>query len=256
MPALRRCAPADRDIGKLELEKGRLKLHVGAIPSIGQNDTLRHAIGNGLADLIERDRRFGLEVDRLRNPCLGAPCRVACPVFWQIEPIIDRQARRLVRHRQADGDLAIVLLAQLTAILASNPNRVLALLRKAGVVDDPRLDRPMALDHRQQLPLNRGQQSPIGPVGLGHEVVQGLMRGAHLGRIDTRRNRLDALTFQRQQEPRRVLTKRRLTIGVTKRCRKPLRVGVKSLARCHLSLPKYRSSSDSYSKILRNYNNL
>jgi hypothetical protein len=94
---------------------------------------------------------------------------------------------------------------------------MLALLRKAGVVDDPGRDRPMALDRRRELPLNRGQQSPIGPVGLGDEVVQGLMRGAHLVRIDPRRHRLDALALQRQQEPRRVLPKRRLTVSVAKR---------------------------------------
>ena len=114
----------------------------------------------------------------------------------------------------------------------------------------------MAFDRWHELPLDRCQQRPIRPVGLGHEVMQGLRRGAYLAWIDTRRNRLDTLALQRQQKPRGILPKRRVAVGVAKRCGKPLRLGVKPLARCHLSLPKYRLSSDSYSNILRNYNNL
>lgn len=126
------------------------KLHVGAITDIGQNDVLRHAVGDGPLDLIERDRRIGLEVDRVWHPYLSAPCWIAGPVFrqMQIEPIIDRRTRRLVRYRLADRDLALcsvrhphittgVLLAQLPAILASHAKRVPALFRKA--VDQLRL---------------------------------------------------------------------------------------------------------------------
>lgn len=42
----------------------------------------------------------------------------------------------MVRDRQRNGNLAIVLLAELTAILPRHANRVLTLLRKVCVVDD------------------------------------------------------------------------------------------------------------------------
>jgi hypothetical protein len=40
-----------------------------------------------------------------------------------------------IGERDADCDLAVVLLTQLAAILPSNPDRVLTLLRKAGIVN-------------------------------------------------------------------------------------------------------------------------
>src|SRR3954451_12632482 len=46
----------------------------------------------------------------------------------------------------ADRNLAVVLLAQLTAVLTRHPDRVTALLRKAGVVDDPGFDRAAAFE--------------------------------------------------------------------------------------------------------------
>jgi hypothetical protein len=45
--------------------------------------------------------------------------------------------------------LAVVLLAQLTAILPGHPDRMPPLLGKARVIDDPRFDRPAILDRRQ-----------------------------------------------------------------------------------------------------------
>ena len=91
-------------------------------------------------------------------------------------------------------------------------------------------------------------KASIGPVGLGHEVVQGLMRGAHLGRIDTGCDRLDTLTLQRQQEPHRILAKGLITISVAKRCHQTLRVGVEPPACGHHSTPEYSLSSNSYGK--------
>ncbi|CCM80328.1 hypothetical protein BN77_p260015 [Rhizobium mesoamericanum STM3625] len=48
-----------------------------------------------------------------------------------------------------DGDLAVVLLAELAAILPRDPDRMLALPGKASVIDNPRFNRPMPLDQRQ-----------------------------------------------------------------------------------------------------------
>ena len=61
----------------------------------------------------------------------------------------------VIGERQRYGDLAIVLLAELATVLASDADRMLALFRKAGVVDDPRFDRPVALDRRQDWGASR-----------------------------------------------------------------------------------------------------
>ncbi len=52
----------------------------------------------------------------------------------------------MIGDRQRHRDLAIVLLAELAAILPRHADRMPALLGKAGVVDDPGLDRPVPLD--------------------------------------------------------------------------------------------------------------
>jgi hypothetical protein len=46
-------------------------------------------------------------------------------------------------------DLTIVLLAELTTILTHHPDRVPALLRKPGIVNDPRLNRAAVFETRQ-----------------------------------------------------------------------------------------------------------
>ena len=50
----------------------------------------------------------------------------------------DRQARMIVGDRQRNRDLTIVLFPELSAILPRDTDRMLALFRKASVVEDPR----------------------------------------------------------------------------------------------------------------------
>jgi hypothetical protein len=54
-----------------------------------------------------------------------------------------------VGKRERHRNLAIVLLAELAAILARNPDRVPTVLWEAGIVDNPRFNRSMPLDLRQ-----------------------------------------------------------------------------------------------------------
>src|SRR3954451_25383904 len=79
--------------------------------------------------------------------------------------------------RQRHSDLAVVLLAQLARVLAGHPDRMPALLRKAGVVDDPGLDRSAALDGRQGQLANLGEHHLIRPGGLANEVQKRLVLG-------------------------------------------------------------------------------
>ena len=58
----------------------------------------------------------------------------------------------------------------------------------------------MPLDRRQHLRPHRGQNRRIVPLRLGHHVVQRLMFGLHMGGVEPRRHRLDALAFPGQQQ--------------------------------------------------------
>jgi hypothetical protein len=90
--------------------------------------------------------------------------------------------------------------AQLAAVLPCHAHRVRALLGKATVIDNPIRHRPVPLDRRQHLRPYRGQQRRIVPLGLRHHMVQRLVLGLHMGRIEPGGHRLDALTLARQQQ--------------------------------------------------------
>ncbi len=55
----------------------------------------------------------------------------------------------VIGNRQRHRYLAIVLLAELATILPRDADRVLSLLGEARIIDDPRLDRPVPRDLRQ-----------------------------------------------------------------------------------------------------------
>ena len=80
-----------------------------------------------------------------------------------------------IGQRQRYCDLAIVLLAKLPAKLPRHPNRMLTLLGKAGIVDDPGLDRIVPLDMWQHHLAHLGQHLLVRPLSLTDEMQQRLM---------------------------------------------------------------------------------
>lgn len=70
--------------------------------------------------------------------------------------------------RDAHGHLAVVLLAEHPAVLARNTDRMAALLRELGVVNDL----PAALVEVHLGHSDPSQHVRVRPIGLGHEVVQ------------------------------------------------------------------------------------
>ena len=97
---------------------------------------MRDAVLEGLSDLRQRDLGLGLKRDILRHSRFRPPRRIVGPLLGQRETIRDGKARMTVRDRQRNGNLAIILLAELAAILPRHANRVLTLLRKACVIND------------------------------------------------------------------------------------------------------------------------
>jgi hypothetical protein len=201
-----------------------LVAEVRVIPVAGvrQHGTARHARAKRSLNLPQRDLRLGPEGDLVRDPGLPPPPPVCRPFLGQIQTPSDRQARRLVRHGQAHCNLTVVLLAELSAVLSRHADRVLALLRKTRVVDDPGPDRPPGLDGRQRPVADRRQQRFIAPRCIGHEVMHRLMERSHPPRIDPRRHRLDALAISRQHQTHAIGPQRRRPIGVPCRYRQPL----------------------------------
>src|SRR5580658_1804807 len=87
----------------------------------------------------------------------------------------------MIGNRQCHGDLTIVLLAQLAAILPPDPDRMPSLLGEARVIDDPSLDRSVTLYLRQHQSADLGQNPLVRPVAFPNKMQQRLMLSAAIG---------------------------------------------------------------------------
>jgi hypothetical protein len=221
--------PEAQHIAQVERAHPDPELALVAMPGIAQHDAPGHALLQRLPKLPQCDRRLGFGADLLRHAGLGAPLRIRRPALGQVEPPGDRQARPVVRHRQAHRHLAVVLLAQLPAVLPGDTDRVPALLREGGVVHDPVAHRAVPLDRGQYPLAHRPEQRRIVPLGLGHDVVQRLVLGLHPLRRDPRRHGLHALALARQQQSRAVGPRRGRPAGVAQHRRDPIQVGREAL---------------------------
>jgi hypothetical protein len=101
---------------------------VDTVSGVCQHGCRRHAGLQRYADLVECDLRLGLECDLVWNTSVRPPCSIVRPGLWQIEAVRDWQAGMIGRKRQRDGDLAIVLFAELATILPGDTDRVDAFL--------------------------------------------------------------------------------------------------------------------------------
>src|SRR5689334_16870535 len=123
-------------IGKTDFGYAVAELGVVAVSRVGQCDFGVDPGGNGRTQLVKSDLRLGLEDDIVGYASCGTSGRIINPLMRQIEAISDRQAGVIARRGEAHRDLTIVLLTELPTVLPRHADRVLALFRDAGVVDD------------------------------------------------------------------------------------------------------------------------
>src|SRR5258707_15508173 len=93
-------------------------------------------------------------------------------LFWQIKTIGDGQASVMIGNRKRHGNLTIVLLAELAAILPRNPDRMPPLLGESCVIDDPSFDWAVPHDSRQDHLANFGQDLLVTPVAFTDKMQQ------------------------------------------------------------------------------------
>jgi hypothetical protein len=94
-----------------------------------------------------------------------------------------------------------------------------AFLGKPGVIHDPGNHWSMLLHGGQHLLTHMIQQCFIAPWGLGNQMVQRLARSLNVLRIESRRHRLDALSFAGQQQTLAIVLQRRVTVFVPRGAR-------------------------------------
>src|SRR3954469_18044765 len=98
-------------------------MRIAAVASVHEDHAARQAGSRRRPDLIEGDLRLGLEGDLRGYARRLAPPRIVSPLLRQIEAIGDGQAGRAIGERERHGHLAVVLLAELAAILTPDPDR-------------------------------------------------------------------------------------------------------------------------------------
>ncbi len=112
--------------GRQRITPGR----IAAIGRIGQHRAAHNTCGMRSMYLRQRYFRLGGERDLLRNTGLLPLRRIGRPSLRKIQPKGHRHARRRRRQRYAHCHLAVVLLADLPAVLSGHADRMLALLAK------------------------------------------------------------------------------------------------------------------------------
>jgi hypothetical protein len=194
--------------GKLPSMKGRIVISSAGSADAKLMDPTLATAGMTTADvkmhgrtrpthLFERNLWLGLKADFLRHACLTSTGAVLRPIFRQIQLIGYWQARLMIGDRQRHRHLAIVLLAELAAVLPRHANRVAPLLGQARVVDDPRLDRPMPFHRRQYQFAHFGQNCRVRPRRFADEMQQRLMLRSNACRRRHRRHRFHTLALAR-----------------------------------------------------------
>src|SRR6266403_4306166 len=113
--------------------------------------------------------------------------------------------RRFANARQLMAYLGLV---------PGHPDRVPPLFGKAGVVNDPGLDRPAALNRRQHQLCHLAQHRGVRPRRVANKMQQRLMLCGDLRRGCHRRHRFDALALDRHQQPQAIIMHRLLSIGM------------------------------------------
>ena len=121
----------------------------------------------------------------------------------QIELKSDRNARLPGCHRQAYGHAAVLLFAQLPAVLPGYADGMTSFFGKARVVHHPAGYRTPPAHRRKRIPANLVEDPIVAPRRIRHQMMQSLVHAANVARFQPGRHRLDALPFPDKQQPDR-----------------------------------------------------
>jgi hypothetical protein len=163
-----------------------------------QRDALL-AVGVDERHLFE-DRESGRRREDVSNHLLAH----LSPLGWEHINLTDDYvwslADKITENHDGYQPLRPALDPVLLAARVSDLSAYATKMRVSLLLANPVQHRPMPLDRRQHLGPHRGQNRRIVPVRLGHDVVQRLMFGLHMGGVEPHRHRLDALALTGQQQ--------------------------------------------------------
>ena len=219
---------ADR-VAESQCFKSLAKCAVVAIGGISQYDGTRHILVHQPTDMIERHVWLGLKSNLFRHARLLAPLWIVGPYLGKIELIGRGNAGMLSGKRNADRHSAVILLAQLTAILARDSNGMSSLLGESCVIHDPRCQLMLLGHRRQNLTPHLLEKRLVAPWRIGHYVMQGLVHLAHVAGSQPRRHRLDALALDRKHQALGVILDGNYSIRMSGYLGQTIQIGLQTL---------------------------
>jgi hypothetical protein len=170
------------------------------IGCIRQDHSHRDLLFNRLPHLLQCNRRLGLKLNPFRDACLLAAFGILASHLRQIQPPGDGKTRIPIAHRKTYCCLAVIVFADLTAVLPGNSHRVLSLFGKTGVIHDPRHHRAILLHGWKHLPSYLTQHLFVVPGRVRNQVMQRLVHAANIVRSQTCSHWLNALAISGQQQ--------------------------------------------------------
>src|SRR5258708_416805 len=190
-----------------------------------------------MGDALEGDLPLRLERHLLRNSRLPPATAIVDPGLRNVETISGGNAHSLLGQRHRDGDLAVVLLTEHAAVLARHSDRVPPFLRNSCVVPYPGRHCAMTLHLLQYVVTRYPQDRLVIPRSIGNEVMQRLMAGPNVPRVDTGGHRLRALSLPRPTGAPPIRTQRLAAGPVPQHRGPPPPGGPASALRAPRSLP-------------------
>lgn len=151
------------------------------------------------------------------------------------------EATPLGAQREAHRHLAVLRLPELPTVLPGYaPTEWSLLLRKTGVIDDPKARGITAGDHRHYLPRAGRKHRLIAPLRVNHPMMHRLVRRADILRMYPRRHRLNALPLPRQPQPLQIPPRRLTPIRMRQRLNQYLTLGKTAFHKYHGQATKFR----------------
>ncbi len=112
----------------------------------------------------------------------------------------DRKAGGVGADREADGQLAVVLFADLSAVLPGDADGEFAFFRRTSIVDDPGGNGMAAGHFREDVLADGLEEELVIPGRYGDDMVQGLVSALDMIRVKTGGHGFHAFAPSGQEE--------------------------------------------------------
>jgi len=170
---------------------------------------------------------FGCKLDLRGDPDAHASLWVLGPFSRQIHPAAQGKLPRSVHSERLTATWQFSVFPSCPQYCRATPTECSLLLRKTGVIDDPKTRGITAGDHRHYLPRAGRKHRLFAPLRVNHPMMHRQVRRADILRMYPRRHRLNALPLPRQPQPLQIPPRRLTPIRMRQRLNQYLASGKK-----------------------------